>query len=182
MRSLKKYYMTVLFILILALGCNTTDQRNSSNIPPGFYAQQAQRTLVGDSEFSASTSGGFFNRSFQFFEGDSLRIEVKSDIPDENGVARATYAVTGQELNITTRSSTTSVYDSGSNITFDPIETVDDSFTETFPDGSKQFIFRGPGLLLHSQQSDQDDLDRDGNTNETVDQTLFLKQRVVLFD
>lgn len=188
MKRISTFIITILiFAFILAVSCNTsgssrnTEQGNSA-IEPGVYEQQAQRTLVGDSMFSASPVGGFFQQSLRFFEEDTIRIEVQSDISNENGVARGQYSASGDTaLTVAISSSTTSVYSSGNTISFEPIQLVDESFSETFPDGNQEFVFHGPGLILHNRQPDRNDLDQDGNTFEIVDEALYFKF-IVRFD
>lgn len=167
--------LTGLLFIIVASGCNVTDNDGDTPaINSGTYNLQAQRTTINEKVVSAGeVGGGYYTERFQFFEGDSLQIEIESDIVSENGRAKATYQIQDSRLSATITATTTSQYNTGEQITFTDFRLVDESFSQTLQANGEFYTFEGPGLFLERQYSDQQDLDDDGNTSETVTQTKY---------
>lgn len=180
---MKFFVLNIIGLSLLFLSsCSSTDKGKLVNTPiqQGIYQQQAQRIEIGNEPFSATPVGGYFQKNLHFFEDGSLEIEVKSDIPSEDGNAKANYDTSGEELMVTIKSSNTSYYENGNTLTYDPFEIVDEDYRETIETDSQSFVFEGPGLILHSQQADSDDLDEDGKTSEMVETIEYFHYTVLL--
>lgn len=175
-------FISFLFIFIVS-GCSITDHNDSSTTSNSTtYGLQAQRTTIDENIISSRRiGGGYYSERFQFFEEDSLRIEIESDIVSENGYAKATYQIEDSHLSSTISTSTTSKYTTGGQITFSKVRFVDESYSQTFSSNGESYTFEGPGLLLEQQYADGQDLDNDSNTSEKVTQTKFYN-RLVEYD
>ncbi|HET6527638.1 MAG TPA: hypothetical protein VFG39_02715, partial [Balneolaceae bacterium] len=163
--------------LLFIISCNpaSNDEPIDPVITPGFYGLEAQSTSIDGEVVSTGRfgGGGYYAQRLQFIEENALQIEVTSDIPKQNGLAKATYQVQDSNISVNITSSTTSRYPAGTEVTFTDFKVVDDSFSRTFQSNGDSYIFTGPGLLLERQYADQEDLDDDGNTAEMVSRTRF---------
>src|SRR5699024_5204885 len=178
-----KYFTIFIFIplgvMLLGTGCNTTDKGTIDDaIKPGLYELRAHRSEIDGETISSSPVGGYFEKTYQIFEEDSIRIQVASDIPDENGYATGSYTLSEEALIISIQNSTTSYFKSDSSITFTNFEIVDSSYIQTFPTDTEEYVFKGPGLLLKKRETDHEDIDNDSDTSEVVYKTEFFEYAV----
>ena len=185
-RLLIMNYKVLLFpvlILIVITGCDVfSSERNSDPaIKQGEYIQRAQKISVEGSVVSAGPIGGYFQQTFVFSDAGEADVKVSSDIPSENGTAKASYNVSGDNLILNINQSKTSAFPEGKEITYRSYKQVNDQYKEPFESAPSNYTFEGSGLILTKEQPDKQDLDEDGDVTEKIVLTEYYKY-VVRYD
>src|SRR5690625_2737480 len=118
---MKRYIVkigVIIFGTILISACSTSLENSDSPavINPGSYRMEALQIEVGKKQVSTYIGEGptYAYRTVHFFKDGRLTIQMHSDIPDENGAAKARYTVSGKKLIVTVKESTTPIYPEGS--------------------------------------------------------------------